>query len=293
MITRIAQNVCVVFLWLCAANAADAQIATTPETPCSATNRTDSDSDGLADDCELALAQRFAPFLIVRSGGCNWDESVSPPRLGGGYFFAVQPVGQWIRIAYIPAYFQDCGWSGVKCWLPWVDCTPHAGDSELVIVNVQRDEASRDWKVDGIFLSAHCFGRTGSDCRWYRGKDLGAFALEDGAPLVWVAEGRQANYASRDACDNGHHGVDTCDRHDLRYRFPIISVTQNVGSMAQPIGLTGCVKGLQLGSAKVQPDAEECFWNSQTPFRGWQATGRGVTSYWRYLTEIAEFGRTR
>jgi hypothetical protein len=35
-------------------------------------------------------------------------------------------------------------------------------------------------------------------------------------------------------------------------------------------------------------EAVECFW-VDTPFRGWQGEGAGVTPYVRYLTEIAEF----
>ncbi|MEX2284556.1 MAG: hypothetical protein WEE89_18855 [Gemmatimonadota bacterium] len=262
------------------------------EPPCIAGDSIDSDADGLGDACEYALAQRFAPTLVVRSGGCNWDDSVSPARLGGGYFFAVQTVGSHIRIAYLPAYFRDCGWSGVKCWLPWVDCSPHAGDSELVITDVRFDPADRDWKTDAIFLSAHCFGR-GSDCRWYRGDELRAFSFDGDVPTIWVAEGRQANYPDQNACDRGHSGIDTCDRHDLRYRFPILSRAHNIGSMAVPLGVKGCVRGGQVGSANVQANADECFWSSETRFRGWQATGNGVTAYWRYLTEIAGFGELK
>jgi len=76
----------------------------------------DADADGLGDACELALARAFAPTLIVRSGGCNWDADAE--RLAGGYFHAVQPVDSLVRIVYMPAYFRDCGWAGAKCLLP-------------------------------------------------------------------------------------------------------------------------------------------------------------------------------
>jgi hypothetical protein len=75
----------------------------------------DDDADGLDDGCELAVASAFAPLLVVHPAGCNWDAGAVPPRLGGGYLFAVGRDGDGIRIAYLPAYFRDCGWSGAKC----------------------------------------------------------------------------------------------------------------------------------------------------------------------------------
>lgn len=254
----------------------------------------DADADGLSDRCELSLARAFAPLLVVRPGGCNWDESVTPARLGGGYLFAAQPrSSEGVRLAYLPAYFRDCGWSGPKCLLPWVSCDPHAGDSEILIVDVTAGE--RQWRTEAVFLSAHCFGRSGGDCRWYREDDLGAFEWVDevaaGAPVVWVAEGRNANYPSRSACDRGHHRIDTCDHHSVRYRFPVVSDQQNIGSRVRPIHGTGCVSGSELvrGRVRIETTAVECFWSEETPFRGWTGEGSGVTPYARYLREIAGF----
>src|SRR5688500_12486484 len=79
--------------------------------------------DPLTADCAFQFASAFAPVLAVRSAGCNWDDTQQ--RLGGGYFFAAQRVDSIVRVAYLPAYFRDCGWQGVKCWLPGVDCSPH------------------------------------------------------------------------------------------------------------------------------------------------------------------------
>lgn len=240
----------------------------------------DADADGLSDACELGLADAFAPTLIARSGGCNWDANAQ--RLAGGYFYAVQPVESVVRIVYMPAYFRDCGWAGVKCVVPWLDCSSHNGDSEAIAIDVQRDHRDNPWRAIGIFLSAHCFGRSGGDCRWYRGDELAGFAWDSSAPIVWVAEGRQANYRSQAACDGGHYSVDTCDHHDARYRFPI-ERDRNIGSAARPTTAGGCVDGSALESDRVAADAIECFWRADTPFRGWQQEGAGATGYLRYL----------
>jgi hypothetical protein len=252
---------------------------------CSQASGADQDSDGLSDDCELALARRFAPLLAVARGGCNWDDTIAPGRLAGGYFFAAEPRATGAVLAYLPAYFRDCGWSGPKCWVPGVDCAGHAGDSEFIALELAR--AQERWSVARVYLSAHCFGRSGADCRWYESSELERFEWEDVAPVIWVAEGRQANYPSRAACDRGHHTLDTCDRNAVRYSFPVTGSAQNAGSSGAPNPASGCVAGRLLGSARVRPDALECFWTPGQPFRGWQGEGQGVTGYHRYLVEVA------
>ena len=253
---------------------------------------TDTDVDGVDDACELAVAAAFAPLLVVNPSGCNWDTTVEPPRLGGGYLFAAQRVGDALRVAYLPAYFRDCGWSGVKCALPGVDCEAHAGDSEMIALDIVVDGAQR-WRTARVFLSAHCFGRTGAGCLWYEADELAQFAWymgrTAGAPMVWVAEGRQANYPSRHACDAGHHAIDTCDRHTLAYRFPIYSNAQNVGSADRPATADGCMRAadMPLRSARAG-SGMECFWTGRA-FRGWNTASEGATPYLRYLREIAGF----
>jgi len=248
----------------------------------------DADEDGLADGCELELARAFAPLMVVQRRGCEGQPLDGLP--GGGWLHAVQPVGDGaVRIAYLPAYFMDCGWRGAKCLLPWVNCDPHAGDSELVLIDVE-PAAAGAWRTVGVFLSAHCFGFRPRGCRWFRGNDLDPFEWLDGrargAPVVWVAAGRNANYPSRAACDRGHGAIDSCDGQSVRVRFPV-RAEGDLGSRARPIGGDGCVGGRAVPGAP-EADATECFW-SDRPFRGWTPDAPGVTSYDRYLREVASF----
>jgi hypothetical protein len=106
--------------------------------------------------------------------------------------------------------------------------------------------------------------------------------------VIWVSEGRNANYPSWQACDGGHYSLDTCDRHDTWYRFPVDPL-RNAGSRLAPRTGSGCILGAELADVLVDPDAEECFWRSDRPFGGWQGSGDGVTPYARYLSEIGEF----
>lgn len=246
----------------------------------------DADRDGLTDRCEARLAAAFAPVLVTAPDTCI-DSNGLPP---GGYLHGAQPAGNGVRLVYLPAYLLDCGWSGPKCMLPWVDCSPHAGDSEFIAVDVA--PSNGHWTVEAIFLSAHCFGDSNGDCRWYRGDELGRFAWAEGAPIVWVSEGRHANYPSRAACDRGHYAIDTCDRNAQRHRFPVVP-GRNIGSAAEPgiggSGRPGCLIGAELGAdGQVEQDAVECFW-SHHEFRGWQREGDGATPYLRYLEQVAAY----
>jgi hypothetical protein len=266
---------------------------TAPASLACAAATADQDHDGLSDACELAFAQDFAPLLVVRSGGCNWDDSASPARPGGGYLFAAQPVdSNTIRIAFLPAYYRDCGWHGSKCWLPGVDCAPHVGDSEFIVVEVRRH--ATQWVTNAVFLSAHCFGKHGQACRWYGGDELARFDWIGGAgtaPVIWVAEGRQANYPSKQACDAGIHHIDTCDHNSVRIRYPVVSNAQNIGSLSFPAHDAGCIKARAVWpSVHETIGTAECFWAANALFAGWQADRAGVTPYYKYLAEIAGFG---
>lgn len=253
----------------------------------------DTDRDGMSDGCELALARAFAPRLMLHATRCTLPSAGSEGHIAGGYFHAAQPVGGIVRLVYLPAYYRDCGWRSAWCIL--IDCRGHAGDSELIVVDVRRS-TSGGWITDAIFLSAHCFSRSEPDCRWYRGDDLEQFDWVDGivqgAPVVWVSDARNANYPSRETCDRGRQGLDRCDRSATPWRYPVIA-ERNIGSRAVPITVgenpTGCVTGRFVEPNDrmiVAHDAVECFWDAASPFSGWQGAGTAETAYGLYLDHL-------
>ncbi|MDP9347746.1 MAG: hypothetical protein M3P24_01150 [Gemmatimonadota bacterium] len=250
----------------------------------------DADGDELRDACEHALAAAFAPLLVFDAAECGWDTSVTPARVGGGYLYAAQPVGEHVRVAYLPAYYRDCGWRQPVCQVTRWLCDGHPGDSEAVVVELSRDPSPVGWRLERVFLSAHCHGRSAGRCRWYPAEKLESVR---GAPVVWVASGKHGGYPSRAACDGGHWGYDSCDRNSARVRFPVLTPRQNIGSRARPFPYAGgrdCV-GPEVagwGSALADPAARECFWEEGAAFRGWQRKG-GATGYARYLREVAGF----
>ena len=266
------------------------------KTDCYDSNQ-DADSDGLDDRCELELAAAFAPELVIDPNDCLWHAEASPPRLRGGYLFAAQPLGAIVRIAFLPAYHRDCGWSGVACAMRAGRCGSHSGDSELILVDVAPLGTNR-WRTTAVFLSAHCFGNSAGRCRWYRAENLSSFDWIDarsfGAPRVWVATGKHANYPTSRSCDAGHWFLDSCDHNSLRVRFPVLTSRQNIGSRARPLPEPdGCMDSdnLPLGAEGVDRGSRECVWNGSQPFRGWQTSNHGnsPTAYARYLTRIAGF----
>ncbi|MGQ0765726.1 MAG: hypothetical protein ACT4OZ_08680 [Gemmatimonadota bacterium] len=243
----------------------------------------DSDADSIGDECELSLARTFAPVLLADPGDCIWL-----PRsraLAGGYRFAVQRIDGGVRIAYLPAWFRDCGWRPAVCLLTLRGsrCSDHAGDSELIVVDLASMEGGQ-WMVSGVLLSAHCGGRAGGQCRWYRGAELARFSWrkEGGSgPVVLVARGKHSMYPDRASCDRGHYGQDSCDGSADAFLFPVVGVSQNIGSRVNPAGgAGGCVQARELPVA--DPDfsggSSECFWDATRPFKGWQTHHSGSAS---------------
>ncbi len=260
----------------------------------------DNDRDGLDDQCEHELAAVFAPELRVDPSECGFDRGVSPPRPGGEYLYAVQRSSDSgrLRIAYLPAYYVDCGWSGPKCVAAAEMCEGHTGDSEFMIVELGLNAPESRVAVEGIFLSAHCHGRSDGRCRWYRGNALKQFEWLDGArrsaPVVWVARGTHASYPGRADCDSGFWRFDTCDNNSLAVRFPVLTGDQNLGSRPRPfMGAGDCTTPGRGGwrSALADQSLMECFWTSAKPFHGWQRTHAGTapSSYDRYMRERARF----
>jgi hypothetical protein len=77
---------------------------------CYITPSWDPDNDGVDNACENALATAFSPLMIF-TVDCDWDNGLR--RMGGEYYFAVEKIpadpGFLVRIAYLPAYYWDCG----------------------------------------------------------------------------------------------------------------------------------------------------------------------------------------
>jgi hypothetical protein len=232
--------------------------------------------------------------MVVSPAACNWDTGAG--RLDGAYLFGVEPLGAELRLWYLPAYPMDCGWSGPKCLLRLRGgCDPHAADSELIAIDLSRDPNGH-WTPRGVFMSAHCFDDAA--CRWWDASDVD---WQGNAPVIWVAEGKNANYRSRSSCDSGHWHFDTCDRNDRSQRFPIESNAQNIGTAARPFPHHAsdppCIDTTEAGLLRSAHEragglvGTECIWTDEV-FRGWTGPdAAGVTAYAAYFGWVAELLR--
>ena len=200
----------------------------------------DRDRDWLADSCEFELAQAFAPLMHYRYDPCPGGE----PAWAVKYFNRTQIV----RIVYLPAYYDDCG-------LPQFGFGGgHAGDTELILVEVVFDYASQHWQFARMWLSAHA-GTLNDRSSWVLPANTQFSLRQLGYPKVWAAVRKHANYESLDECSEGHLD-DYCGNED-RLRFPV-RAHRNVGS--RHLYLMDCVasEGRYAGNG-----IQECFWSGR------------------------------
>lgn len=212
----------------------------------------DADDDWVDDGCEFLIASAFAPVMRLHSSeNCpNWQpywaaKAFSNPRR--------------MRIAYMPAYHQDCGLA-----------ESHYGDSELVTVQILHDPASNHWMVESVWFSAH-YNTPADQSVWGTYYNIEYPDRYRGRPRVWVALKKHANYQSLSGCIGGelmpaHH----CNGSYWQDRpFPV-HADRNVGSRSED--LVGCVYaqpgGLNGGSGRCE---RFYYFNGTSPFKGWFA----------------------
>jgi hypothetical protein len=230
----------------------------------------DADHDWLDDNCEEQLARAFAPALAISpTDGCAGGE----PYWAAKAFANVFAFGWWVRIAYMPAYYLDCGAN-----LPLGVDGPHDGDSEFFMLGVRYNEDTRHWQLWEGFTSAH-YG-TLNDHSVYTTNTL---ALQFPSqrllayPLIWVARQKHANYWSQIACN----GPNDCNNNVTMGRIKIYG-NHNVGSR--------WVDYLPNGVPSANPQFAgngrlEYFYNPNHPrFGGWQPFADGVTPYYDILS---------
>ena len=224
---------------------------------------TDADRDWLDDHCEVELARAFAPtWEMSLSDGCPNGE----PHWAAKYF----PAPQVVRIAYMPAYYDDCGGGSIG---------DHRGDSEMVMVQVVFNSTSRHWEFERMWLSSH-FNSMFDRSSWAVREQAEFLYRPLTHPHVYVSERKHANYRSFGDC-NYVWGIDSCNVNNWqRWRFPV-DPARNIGSFHTD--LIGCPpsRGVFAGSGTI-----ECFYSqpfgASYPFCGWhsdRSVGNCATPY--------------
>jgi hypothetical protein len=241
------------------------------------------------DTCEQYLAQQFRPAMSSSSYDCGTG---GEPYWAAKYF---PNQGNVVRIIYMPAYYVDCGspLGGYACTVGTIwevaktvfveaitlatvpfqiedPCRGHNGDAEFVLLDVTYSEGTQHWALTHAFLSAHFQDPT--DRSASVGPDALAFPnVYQGYPLIWVSEGKHANYISRDVCISAVYG-ESCEGNPIHGARLGFNGTHNIGSIqANMISTHSCVAGGQYHDLYPDSYGVECFWQdgADARFSGW------------------------
>lgn len=241
----------------------------------------DGDRDALSDHCEDFLAQRFRPSLIQSSGDCG---------TGGEPYWAAKvfPAKKTVRIAYLFAYYVDCGPSpSLLCTIGSIGstfitvlgtslgitihdpCDGHQGDSEFVTVDLLYNATTQHWYVASAFFSAHWSEGAFDKSRRATYSQLEYPEKSRGYFRVYVAEGKHANYPTRSVCEDDGGLSDRCAGNTVVQRIRHANQF-NVGSLRHNFINAGtCVRGGALFAYYPENYGTECFWQPNRKFRGW------------------------
>lgn len=221
----------------------------------------DQDADGLRDYCEQELAIAFRPFMRMQDlDHCPQRE----PYWSATYYNGIGIPS--VMIYYLVGYHRDCGSSHA-----------HKGDSEFVIVYVSPPSGTSDtrWRLNYLVTSAH-YGSYWTDGTATSAWDQVQYpAGYRGAPRVWVALDKHANYRSQSACNSGAYGYDTCSGVVVEARMEALShAAGNIGNKwakagAVPLKYTLYSRsgqpGVEAPWGGLYPDG-----SSRSGFCGWQ-----------------------
>jgi len=225
----------------------------------------DGDDDWLDDECEYQLAKAFAPVLAIsQTDGCDKGEPYWAVK-----YFPNDPTygwGEFVRIAYMPAYYRDCGIGGVGA---------HIGDSEFLMVGVEYNSGTQHWQLRDMYLSAHAGEVTNSSEYIFR-DNVEYPARQYTYPRTWIARGKHGFYKSQDACTDGAFHHDSCGDNYPVGRMRIYR-GHNVGSRFLDRFPGGVASGNPLYANNYR---HEYFWTPTERFKGWQVTSEdGATPY--------------
>jgi hypothetical protein len=169
----------------------------------------DSDRDGIADEHEQALLEKFRPTFLVGIADCDFlpaeflpgsEKPRAVARNGTiyGQVFARRTGPEkdvLIEIHYYHLWARDCGRTG------------HALDAEhvAVLVSGQYSQPVAAWRALYWYAAAH----ENTLCDRSAAVKASAIRAEDRGAVVWVSQGKHASFLSPAGCDKGC-GQDRC-----------------------------------------------------------------------------------
>ena len=177
----------------------------------------DRDGDGLPDDEEQILLEKFRPTFMISAADCSIrparfevDRTDPTPIAADGTIYGqVFPIAapKTIEIHYYTLWERDCG--RIK----------HPLDVEHVSVLVI-DRQGAEPRALYWYAGAH----EGTACDISSGVRANAIRAEDHGPRVWSSSGKHALYLRKSMCNHGC-GADSCeDAIELVRNGPVINL---------------------------------------------------------------------
>jgi hypothetical protein len=171
----------------------------------------DQDRDGVPDQLEQALLEKFRPTFMIDPLDCDRQPAEFQPRLKnatlldrngtiyGQVFRPSKAVGDAavLELHYYHLWSRDCGKMG------------HALDAEYVASLIHAEDgwgAAENWNAGYWYAAAH----EGTVCDTSNVVRAGAIGAESGGARVWISSGKHGSYFSQQACQPGCGG-DRCE----------------------------------------------------------------------------------
>jgi hypothetical protein len=181
----------------------------------------DSDRDGISDEQEQALLEKFRPAFMISRTDCAGrpaqfepDHADPKPLAADGTIYGqVFPLpGNQIEIHYYTLWDRDCG------------RMKHPLDAEHVSVLVAMDS---EQGPEALYWYAGAHENTA--CDMSSGGRTEALTTADGRPVIWSSSGKHALFLRREMCGEGC-GADSCkDDIELPKNGPVM----NIGELGQ------------------------------------------------------------
>jgi hypothetical protein len=214
----------------------------------------DIDSDGLDDQFEQLVLERFVPTWMLSAKECDglpaeFQPDNQAPQLmakNGTIYGQVFPTdlsggsGVYIEAHYYHLWNRDCGLNG------------HALDVEHVSVLLSAEaleDSISEWKSEYWYAAAH----EDTACDASHAAKSSSLNAERRGPTVWISAGKHASYLEKSLCDGG------CGCDDCSEMIPVeTSKIINLGEPGAPMNGASWAQwsGWPLG-AKMETDFPE------------------------------------
>ncbi|MBI4481999.1 MAG: hypothetical protein HY652_03815 [Acidobacteria bacterium] len=173
----------------------------------------DDDGDGLPDDFEQAILQKFQPIWKLSAVDCDVLPAEFEPYLltptvrdrngtiyGQVFFRGSSSSGFFVEAHFYDLWAADCGF-----------LNSHPLDAEHVSALIRATDSSQplsEWRATHWYFAAH----EGTPCESSKTVSAGDLNAEDNGATVWVSWGKHAAFSQRRACNTrGGCGQDRCD----------------------------------------------------------------------------------